>query len=313
MNNPVLLFARCCATWWALREFPGVFSLADASRHTRYLLQPARLTEWELRRFIRNELRLQRRTDGVLEVEVKSLGLVFYWRGEISGGLAMGVLQETNPANAHCYTTPPIQLEPESLVLDVGACEGLFAMRLIRQRLAARVICFEPSSPTASLLAQAATRNGVADQINLEVCAVGPQSGTVSFSDSAAPEASRVVAAATPGVQQVRQVCLDDYCRDRHLRIKPTDLIKVDAEGADVDVIRGAERIIREGSPQIAVTTYHDPGHAAALIRFLRSVQPQYRLRLKGFALFADSDHPRPLLLQAALPQGIRPSSSGAA
>ncbi len=48
------------------------------------------------------------------------------------------------------------------------------------------------------------------------------------------------------------------------------------------------------------MTTYHDPGHAEALIRFLRSLQPGYRFRLKGLTLWNSPSVPRPVLLQAS-------------
>jgi len=304
MKNPVVVFGRWYALWRRMRRYPGVLSLADASKQLRYLLQPQRLTEWELRRWIRKELNVGPVSDGVREIEVKRNGLAFYWLGDLSAGLAMGVLQEVDPSNAHYYTSPPVRLTPASLVLDVGACEGLFAIRLARDRQAARIICFEPSARTASFLGRAAEKNGVADRVKVEICAVGRSSGEVYFTDSETPEANRVVSQGLAGARVTPQVCLDDYCREKQIELKSTDLIKVDAEGADLDVIRGAERIIRESSPQIAVTTYHETTHATDLMGFLRSVQPGYRFRLKGVTWFHAPDSLRPVLLQATLPPG---------
>lgn len=306
MKNPVVILGRWYSLWRKMRKYPGVYSLPDACAQLRYLLQPQRLTEWELRQWIRKELSIRSESDGVLEIEIKRNGLIFYWLGGLSGGLAMGVRQEMEPSHPHYYNVPPIHLTPASLVLDVGACEGLFAIRVARARQAARIICFEPSARTASFLARAAEKNGVADRIKVEVFAVGRASGEVYFTDSESPEANRVVSTAVGGARKTPQVCLDDYCRDKQIRLGATDLIKVDAEGADFDVIRGAERIIREGAPQIAVTTYHEPAHAGDLIEFLRSLQPGYRFRLKGVTCFRTPDSIRPVLLQAALPLNAR-------
>jgi FkbM family methyltransferase len=199
-----------------------------------------------------------------------------------------------------------VSLTPSSVVLDVGACEGLFALRITRDHQVAKVHCFEPSAPTAALLQRAAQKNGVGDRIVISICAVGRDSCDVYFSDLPIAVANHIVENGENGATKIRQVSLDDYCQENGIKLRPIDLIKVDAEGADVDVIKGAERSIREGSPQIAVTTYHDPAHAVQLIEFLRSVQPNYVLRLKGFTLFGTRDLPRPMLLQAALPQNLR-------
>ena len=64
-------------------------------------------------------------------------------------------------ANPHCYTTPPIRLGPDSVVIDVGACEGLFAFRVLRQKLAREVIAFEPFPAMAELLRRGAVANAI--------------------------------------------------------------------------------------------------------------------------------------------------------
>ena len=97
---------------------------------------------------------------------------------------------------------------------------------------------------------------------------------------------------------RIEAVSLDEYVRRAGLRLGPHDLVKVDAEGADWDVLRGAEGLIREHAPQIAVTTYHTDRHAYEITAWLRSVQPRYRLRLKGFSYWTPT--PRPVLLQAS-------------
>jgi FkbM family methyltransferase len=303
-KNPIAVAARSYSAWRRLRGYPGVFSIPDACLQLRQLLQLDRITEWELRRFVDKELDIKQQPGDVQEVTVKGNGLKFYWLGPISGGLASGVLQELDPGHPHYYTTRPIRMTPASVVLDVGACDGLFAFRVLKSREASKVVCFEPSARTASFLEKAASLNGVGDRIRVEVSAVGLQSGEVFFTDFESPEGNRVVTAGAEAARKVKQVSLDDYCRENGLKLGPKDLIKVDAEGSDVDVIKGAEQQIRQGAPQIAVTTYHDPGHAEELIRFLGSVQPKYQLRLKGFTMWNTKNYPRPVLLQAACAGG---------
>src|SRR5512133_1235546 len=131
MKNPPLIAARCFAAWWALRKFPGVFSVRDATRDIGDVLRPGRFTERALRQFIASDLEIKPLPDGVQELKLRDPGLTFYWRGEISGGLVNAVLQEINPEHPHCYTTDPVRLSASSRVLDVGACEGLFAFRVL--------------------------------------------------------------------------------------------------------------------------------------------------------------------------------------
>ena len=75
-------------------------------------------------------------------------------------------------------------------------------------------------------------------------------------------------------------------------------IIKAAAEGADLDVLLGAGEQIRNGAPQLAITTYHVDDHAERMIAWLRQTRPDYRLRLKGFSFWTAK--PRPVLLQAS-------------
>ena len=77
------------------------------------------------------------------------------------------------------------------------------------------------------------------------------------------------------------------------------DLIKIDAEGADFDVLKGAVNVLMAGKPQIAVTTYHKDDHAEEIFRWLKELNVGYRFRLKGFSFW--TERPRPVLLLASV------------
>jgi FkbM family methyltransferase len=291
---------QCLRTWRALQQYPGLFSVSDALQNWSAVLLPARLTRWSAGRALQTEATIQEVEPGVYKVEVIGRGLVFYRLGTVDSNLHFVIDQEFNPSFPHCYTTPPIRLSSESLVLDVGACEGLFAFRLIKQGQAARVICFEPAQNSARYTRLAAEANGVAASLTVEPVAVGRHSGRVTLvQEASAPEAFHVSTTdeAVAGTS-VECISLDDYCAARKLTLTPRDLIKIDAEGSDFDVLLGAERVIRAGKPQIAVTTYHKPQHVFEMVDWLRKIEPSYRLRLKGFSSWTPT--PVPVLLQAA-------------
>ena len=91
---------------------------------------------------------------------------------------------------------------------------------------------------------------------------------------------------------------IDHYCQKNEIELDKNDLIKADAEGADLDVLFGAEDQIRRNSPQIAITTYHVDDHAEKMIMWLREINPEYKLRLKGLSFW--TTYPRPVLMQAS-------------
>lgn len=133
-----------------------------------------------------------------------------------------------------------------------------------------------------------------------EELAVCNHPGEVGFRTDLGSDSSRVIPnppAAFKGVR-IRSVRIDDWLAARGQRLLRKDLLKIDAEGADLDVLQGAERTLREDAPQVAVTTYHEDDHAHRIHAWLQSVQPTYRFRLKGFSFW--TPRPRPVLLQAS-------------
>lgn len=298
MKNPPANLLVAVRTWSALRRrWPGLFRLRDAARQFHRVVLPARLAQRAAGRALARHARITAEGDAWRVRLPGHSGLEFFWPTPPDPNLWFLIEQELTPRNPHHYTTPPLQLTPDSCVLDVGACEGLFAFRVLRHGLAGKVVAFEPSPVMKALLERGAAANYVADRLRVEPLAVGAQSGTVRFVTAPGAEAGRIDAA-HPAGQAVPCTRLDDYCRAHGLSLTARDLIKIDAEGADFDVLRGAEELIRRAAPQIAVTTYHCDAHAGDIVEWLHRVQPKYRLRLKGFSFW--TPRPRPLLLLAA-------------
>lgn len=62
----------------------------------------------------------------------------------------------------------------------------------------------------------------------------------------------------------------------------PVTYIKADLEGHEIPMLKGAIKTIRDNSPKIAITTYHHPDHASLIASFLKNVNPNYNIVVKG-------------------------------
>ncbi len=83
----------------------------------------------------------------------------------------------------------------------------------------------------------------------------------------------------TPGGLDIENfdVCsIDDYCKEQN--IARLDFIKMDVEGAEPDAILGAQGVIREFKPRLAVSIYHHPDHFWSLPLLIKQSNPEYRL-----------------------------------
>lgn len=302
MKNPIKNWIHARRVWRNLNRFEGVFSRADARMQLNRVLLPARFHTRQAARMLPMETHLEEQSDGAWRVDLPGHDLSFFWPRRPDQNLHFVIEQEFSRDNPHCYTTPPIALRSDSVILDVGACEGLFAFRALTQHLAERVVAFEPLPRMAELLRRGAELNGLAKQLDVERFAVGAESGWAELIEGSTPD-DAVFEPLPPGeprdADAVGVVALDDWCAEKGLELRPVDLIKIDAEGSDLAVLHGAESCIQNHAPQIAVTTYHHDEHARRMIEWLREVQPEYKLRLKGFSFWTPV--PRPVLLQASV------------
>ncbi|MFN3613046.1 MAG: FkbM family methyltransferase [Rubrimonas sp.] len=140
----------------------------------------------------------------------------------------------------------------DGVLIDVGANRGQTAMRLRAIFPAARIIAFEPTEKHFAALAEVAA--------SLDVVAVrkavGDRNGEVRFNVDAQDYNHSILtmsANLTPFVSVRHEgdvatpiVTLDAFCAENgHERVA---LLKVDAEGADLHVLRGAAGLLR-GTP----------------------------------------------------------------
>lgn len=305
MQLPSLRPVRDTLAAWRFRRalrarHPDVFGWSDAFMGFSRILAPHRLRHRIGAQLLGRHTETQPDPAGGFRVHVRPLGLDFFWPSPSTCDTWYALEQEVSENNPHCYTTAPIRLGPDSVVIDVGACEGLFAFRALRQKLAREVIAFEPFPAMAELLRRGAVANGITHGLHHEPFAVSNHNGPVGFRTDLGADSSQVILNPPANFQGVvvQSIRLDDYLARTGRKLCEKDLLKIDAEGADFDVLRGAEKTIRETAPQIAVTTYHVDEHASGILEWLQRVQPRYRYRLKGFSYWTTT--PRPVLLQAS-------------
>jgi FkbM family methyltransferase len=152
-------------------------------------------------------------------------------------------------------------LKPGQTVLDIGANLGMYALsmaRVVGQE--GRVIAFEPASSTAALLQQSADLNGFS-QIEVDTRGVGIRSGTARLTLDLNPELNRIEdmtsdPEATDVIETIILTSLDDWASE-HGPCTEISLIKIDAEGQELNVIAGAHKLLHTHSPLILYEIKH--------------------------------------------------------
>lgn len=134
---------------------------------------------------------------------------------------------------------------PGTAIIDVGANIGNHAV-FFGAILNAPVYAFEPYEPNHHLLEMNIAANGLDGQIVSACCAIGDTDGVGSLHPG--PPTNLGTTRMSFGVGEVRVRSLDSLTISG-----PIGLLKVDVEGAEVVVLRGAAALIDAWLPDIVV------------------------------------------------------------
>ncbi len=138
------------------------------------------------------------------------------------------------------------------IVFDIGAHKGGYTywMRKAAGKKG-KVVAFEPQQKGAELLKALFTdvvieNLGVSDASGFTDLHIAPQSYSVSFEASLTKEYTGAV------TEKVKTTTIDAYCLQHALR---PAFLKIDVEGHEMNVLRGAERILRIDKPFLLIET----------------------------------------------------------
>jgi FkbM family methyltransferase len=124
-------------------------------------------------------------------------------------------------------------------ILDCGAHVGLASLWMKRRWPRARITAFEADPQIARLLRANLARNGASD-VEVVEAAVWRCDGDVAFCAAGSDAGAVAAVAAAPGEASIRVRSV----RLRHWLTEPIDLLKLDIEGAELDVLEdSADRL----------------------------------------------------------------------
>jgi FkbM family methyltransferase len=138
-----------------------------------------------------------------------------------------------------------------SVAIDVGANIGMFSLSLAKAvGLTGKVISFEPVVETAKRLQRNAHLNRCTN-ITVHVVAVGDREGEIEIiaSSDAAYSSTQSISKGNGEIREVPMTTLDTVWKSANL--PKIDVIKIDVEGAEAMVARGAVRMLQTCRPVI--------------------------------------------------------------
>lgn len=145
--------------------------------------------------------------------------------------------------------------EPDlgNMVVDVGAHLGIYTLKVASQvGTSGKIIAIEPNKPNFSLLTQNIKLNNLSNVVPLNV-ALANEKRKMRLYTHKDSRAHSIRVRGELGFDEVEALPLDDLLSD--LGISKVDLLKINAEGAELMILDGAKDSL-DGISRIVVTTH---------------------------------------------------------
>ncbi|MBS0658683.1 MAG: FkbM family methyltransferase [Verrucomicrobia bacterium] len=183
-------------------------------------------------------------------------------------------------------------LQPGMRVVDIGANFGVYTLTAAsRVGREGRVWAFEPGAFPRSCLAQSLALNGF-ENVELRSEAVSERTGRASLDATGGAELARLGSEGAAG-EPVVVTTLD--AAFAACRSEPFDLLKLDAEGEEPRILRGARRFLAERDPLILCEWPLEPSRRSELLSELRELGLRLFRLLPGPDLLVPLETERPL------------------
>lgn len=199
------------------------------------------------------------------------------------------------PYTPHAFYRP----EADQTVIDIGANIGWFALFLQSIARGLSIHCFEPAPPALKCLGANVDANGLGEFVRIYPDAVSDTIGKVSLAKHQ-HSAERRLLTGRDSSEDVDVVETITFERARELVGSDTiDLVKVDAEGSEVEIVLGSDVTAWRGVKRVALEyhSYLRPGCRESLVRALGErgfkniqVKPAKSSREQGIMLASRSN-----------------------
>ncbi len=177
-------------------------------------------------------------------------------------------------------------LKKDSVIVDAGANIGVFTALAANIATDGKIFAFEPVSKTFSCLRKntqnyhnvVVENSGLGDAMVNKNIFVNSQSTGISVMEDSALYKVKAERDLDGKMEQVQLSTLDAYVQENS--ISHIDFIKIDTEGYESQILKGAKQTIAAYHPIIAMSAYHNPEDKEELPRLLESIAPGYICQL---------------------------------
>lgn len=170
------------------------------------------------------------------------------------------------------YFDEEMALGDDEVFVDCGGYDGDTAKCFIEKVKGRykKLIILEPEADKERLI----ERNLKGFPYMLHICGAWSSSGTLRF-NARGDSASYIT---ENGKMEIKVKALDDIVMED----RPT-FIKMDIEGAEMEALKGSQKIIQAYRPKLAICIYHRPEDLFEIPLFIKELREDYRLLIRQY------------------------------
>jgi len=177
-------------------------------------------------------------------------------------------------------------IKKDSVVIDAGANIGIFSLYAHQLEPTVDIYAFEPTSSVFQILEQNIKNNDLEKNISIHNLALGDVIGekeilmNLSDPDGLGVGNSLIDSGCRSNIdklnkQKIQITTIDNFVKNQHLT--KVDFIKIDTEGYEKQIIKGAIETIKNFHPVIACSGYHLKDDIIEIPKLLLSIDNKYK------------------------------------
>ena len=193
-----------------------------------------------------------------------------YWLGKLS--CQMSAITYANTPQYICQGFLP---KAGDIVIDCGACDGTTSMRFVN--MGCKVYGFEMDKINFEL----ATKFADGKNFIVENLGLGAFKHEMTYTHNKYNIGASKLS--LKGDNKTQIITLDSYVGEN--KLPSVDFIKMDVEGAELDILRGATLTISRFKPILALSAYHKLDDFWTLMNFVKSIRPDYEFAMRYYSI----------------------------
>ena len=183
------------------------------------------------------------------------------------------------------YSIPECHVEAGDVVFDVGAYFGFFSYHAV-QKGAKEVYAFEPNPYVFEILKKHAEMWN--DKIKPYQLALSDKNGEADLfiSNELGVDSTMLENRENSILKfhqynkkvKVKTMTLDSFVKEYN--VERVDFIRIDAEGSEREIIKGAKETIKRFKPKMAIAAYHRSDDKKVIPKLVLSIRDDYKFKL---------------------------------